>query len=83
MEFTQGPSITLTYEQVLELATQLSPEQQQELARELAQNRLKALVKEMRPKRPVPQKEVMKAAKEARKRVAARMRQHEKATGRR
>lgn len=74
MTFTKGPTISLTYDEVLALATQLSPKEQQQLANELARKRLGELMEEMRPKRPVPQKEIMRASKEARKRVQARHR---------
>ena len=74
MSFTKGPTISLTYEEVLDLATQLSPDEQQRLTKELARKRLGELMDDMRPKKPVPQKEILKASKEARKRVQARRR---------
>jgi hypothetical protein len=86
MSFTKGPSISLTYEQVEELASQLSEEEQLRLSRklekDLARRKLLDLMEEMRPKKPVPEKEILKAAKEARKRVAARYRREGHAGGR-
>ena len=78
MSFTKGPSITLTYEQVERLTDQLSDTEQLKLAeklgRKLARKKLLDLIQEMRPEKPVPQREILEAAKEARKRVAKRRR---------
>ena len=74
MTFTKGPTISFTYEEVVDLAKQLSLEEQVKLTKELARKRLLELVKEMRPRKPVPEKEILKASKLARKRVAARYR---------
>lgn len=82
MTFTKGPTISFTYDEVLALATQLSPKEQQRLTKELARKRMLELMDEMRPKKPVPQKEILKAARASRKRVQARQKD-ETASGRR
>jgi len=86
MSFTKGPSITLTYEQVERLTDQLSEPEQMKLAeklsRKLARKKLLDLVESMRPKKPVPQREILRASKEARERVQQHSR-NGKASGRR
>jgi hypothetical protein len=78
MSFTKGPSIVLTYEQVERLTDQLSDTEQLKLAeklgRKLARTKLLDLILKMRPEKPVPEREILEAAKEARKRVAKRCR---------
>jgi hypothetical protein len=78
MSFTKGPSITLTYEQVERLTDQLTDTEQlklaEKLSRKLAHRKLLDLIQEMRPAKAVPQREILAAAKEARKRVAKRRR---------
>jgi dihydroneopterin aldolase len=85
MSFTKGPSITLTYDQVEQLADQLSQEEQFKLAdklsKKLARKKLLDLMDSMRPQKPVAKKEILKASKEARKHVQAR-RRHEASAGR-
>jgi len=86
MSFTKGPSISLTYEQVEELVSQLGADEKQRLARkldkELARKKLRKLFDEIRPKKPVGEAEILKVSKQVRKRVAARSR-NEAASGRR
>ncbi|MFT3885485.1 MAG: hypothetical protein QM724_08670 [Flavobacteriales bacterium] len=88
MSLTKGPSIsfTVTYEQVEQLASQLSEKERLKLTRKLekdiARLKLLGLMDEMRPTKAVPEKEVLKASKEARKRVATRYRR-DAAAGRR
>jgi hypothetical protein len=78
MSFTKGPSINLTYEQVERLTDQLSEPEQlklaEKLSRKLARKKLLGLMEAMRPKKPVPQKEILAAARDARKRVQQRSR---------
>ena len=76
MLFTKGPALNLTYEQIEDLAAQLPADEQVKLARkldkDLARKRLRDLFLEIRPKKPVPEAEILKVSKEVRKRVAAR-----------
>jgi len=86
MSFTKGPSISLAYEQVEDLISQLSTGEKlrlaQKLDKELARQRLRELFDEIRPKKPVSEAEILKVSKQVRKRVAARYRR-EAASGRR
>jgi hypothetical protein len=86
MSFTKGPSISLTYEQVEELVSQLNSDDKVRLAKkldkELARKKLREFFDEMHPKKPVSEAEILKVSKEVRKRVAARFRR-EAASGRR
>lgn len=86
MAFTKGPSISLTYEQVVELVSQLGTEEKLHLAekldKELARKRIRGLFDEVRPKKPVGAAEILKVSKQVRKNVAARHRR-EATTGRR
>lgn len=86
MSFTKGPSISLTYEQVEELVSQLSPTDKARLARkldkELARKELRQLFDAVRPNKPVSEAEILKVSKQVRKRVAARSR-NEATSGRR
>ncbi|MEX1132052.1 MAG: hypothetical protein WEC15_02405 [Flavobacteriales bacterium] len=78
MTFTKGPSIVLTYEQIEQLIDQLTEPEQLKLAenlcRKLARNKLLDLIDSMRPKKAVTANEIMKASKDARKRVQAQRR---------
>jgi hypothetical protein len=80
MSLTKGPSISfsVTYEQVEQLASQLSEKERLKLTRKLekglARQKLLDLMDSMRPAKAVAEKEILKASKEARKRVAARSR---------
>lgn len=78
MVFTKGPSISLTYEQVEELVSQLGTEEKlhpaQKPDKELARKRLRGLFDEVRPKKPVAATEIVKVSKAVRKNVAARHR---------
>lgn len=86
MSFTKGPSISLTYEQVEDLVSQLDAKEKQRLAKkldkELARKKLRELFDDIRPKKPVSETEILKVSKQVRKRVAARYRS-ETASGRR
>ncbi len=86
MSFLKGPSLSFTYDQVEHLASQLSEKEQIRLSRklekDLARKKLLELMDAMRPKKPVSEKEILKASRIARKRVATRYRR-EAAAGRR
>lgn len=78
MSFTKGPSISLTYEQVEALVSQLDASEKQRLVKkldkELARKELRELFDEVRPRKPVSEAEILKVSKQVRNRVAASVR---------
>jgi len=77
MSFTKGPSISLTYEQVEELVSQLNAEEKQRLAESLKREDVQAdwdgIFAAIRPGQ-VPQREIDRVVKQVRAKRQARLR---------